>query len=148
MFNEDFYLPLYTDNKENQIFLIYKETQKWSSCKVIYVEGLPNIWGNAQIFPHIWGGRQSYMALQLLHSEFPYIWGKFDFLFYQCVVQLRYPEMLSHCLGLCAPFRVARNPDVGRQLVATRLIVAGEILCQEEPLIVGPNQVKTETVYF
>ena len=22
--------------------------------------------------------------LQLLHSEFPYIWGKFDFLFYQC----------------------------------------------------------------
>jgi hypothetical protein len=26
----------------------------------------------------------SYMTLQLLHSEFPYIWGKFDFLFYQC----------------------------------------------------------------
>ncbi len=24
-------------------------------------------------------------ALQLLHSEFPYIWGKFDFLFYQCM---------------------------------------------------------------
>ncbi len=24
------------------------------------------------------------MTLQLLHSEFPYIWGKFDFLFYQC----------------------------------------------------------------
>jgi hypothetical protein len=22
--------------------------------------------------------------LQLLHSEFPYLWGKFDFLFYQC----------------------------------------------------------------
>jgi hypothetical protein len=56
--------------------------------------------------------------------------------------------MLSHCLGLCAPFSVTRNPDVGRQLVATRRIVAGEILCQEEPLIVGPNQVTTETVYF
>jgi hypothetical protein len=28
----------------------------------------------------------SYMTLQLLHSEFPYIWGKFDFLFYQCIV--------------------------------------------------------------
>ncbi len=24
------------------------------------------------------------MTLQLLHSEFPYIWEKFDFLFYQC----------------------------------------------------------------
>ncbi len=24
------------------------------------------------------------MTLQLLHSKFPYIWGKFDFLFYQC----------------------------------------------------------------
>jgi hypothetical protein len=24
------------------------------------------------------------MTLQLLHSEFPYIEGKFDFLFYQC----------------------------------------------------------------
>ncbi len=37
-------------------------------------------------FPHILGspGPSSYMTLQLLHSEFPYIWGKFDFLFYQC----------------------------------------------------------------
>ncbi len=26
----------YTDKKENKIFLIYKEIQKWSSCKVIY----------------------------------------------------------------------------------------------------------------
>ncbi len=51
-------------------------------------------------------------------------------------------------IGLCAPFRVTRNPDVGRQLVATRRIVAGEILCQEEPLIVGPNQVQTETVFL
>ncbi len=39
----------YTDKKENQIFLIYKENSEWSSCKVIYEEGLPNIWGNAQI---------------------------------------------------------------------------------------------------
>ena len=30
----------YTDKKENQIFLIYKEIQ---SSKVIYEEGLPNI---------------------------------------------------------------------------------------------------------
>jgi hypothetical protein len=30
------------------------------------------------------GGGTHNMTLQLLHSEFPYIWGKFDFLFYQC----------------------------------------------------------------
>jgi hypothetical protein len=42
-----------TDKKENQIFLIYKEIQSGAVAK----EGLPNIWGNAQIFPHIWGGR-------------------------------------------------------------------------------------------
>ncbi len=28
------------------------------------------------------------MTLQLLHSEFPYIWGKLDFLFYQCILTL------------------------------------------------------------
>ncbi len=32
----------------------------------------------------ILGSPSSYMTLQLLHSEMPYIWGKFDFLFYQC----------------------------------------------------------------
>ncbi len=35
-------------------------------------------------FPHILGSSSSYMTLQLLRSEFPYIWGKFNFLFYQC----------------------------------------------------------------
>ena len=30
------------------------------------------------------GSPSSYMTLQLLHSEFPYIRGKFDYLFYQC----------------------------------------------------------------
>jgi hypothetical protein len=27
------------------------------------------------------------MTLQLLHSEFPYIWESFDFLFYQCSLE-------------------------------------------------------------
>jgi hypothetical protein len=36
-------------------------------------------------FPHILGSPSSYMTLQLLHSEFPSIGGKFSFLFYQCV---------------------------------------------------------------
>jgi hypothetical protein len=26
------------------------------------------------------------MTLQLIHSEFPYLWGKFDFLFCRCTV--------------------------------------------------------------
>ncbi len=34
------------------------------------------------------GSPSSYMTLQLLHSKFPYIWGKFSFLFYQCTLQL------------------------------------------------------------
>ncbi len=59
-----------SDKKENKIFLIKKEIKKWNSCKVIYEEGLPNMWGNAQIFPHIWGGRYSSKTLQLLHFEF------------------------------------------------------------------------------
>ncbi len=29
----------------------------------------PHIWGNAQIFNHIWGGRQSYMTLHPIPSE-------------------------------------------------------------------------------
>jgi hypothetical protein len=35
----------YTDKKEKEILPIYKEIQsvKWSSCKVIYKEVLPNI---------------------------------------------------------------------------------------------------------
>jgi hypothetical protein len=28
------------------------------------------------------------MTLQLLHSEFPYIFGKFYYLFYQCTVRV------------------------------------------------------------
>jgi hypothetical protein len=32
-----------TDEKENTIFLHIKGNSEWSSCKVIYEEGLPNI---------------------------------------------------------------------------------------------------------
>ncbi len=43
-------------------------------------------WINFFTFPHILGSPSSYMTLQPLPSEFPYIWGKFIFLFYQCGV--------------------------------------------------------------
>jgi hypothetical protein len=39
---------LHADEKENKIFLKYNDIQMGS-----HEEGLPNIWGNAQIFPHI-----------------------------------------------------------------------------------------------
>ncbi len=51
-----------------------------SSCKVIYEEGLLNIWGNAQIFSH---SRRTRGPLQLLPSEFPYM-RKISSFFYQC----------------------------------------------------------------
>ncbi len=41
---------------------------------------------NIYAFPHILGSPSSYMTLQLLHSEFPYIWGKLNFVFHQCTV--------------------------------------------------------------
>jgi hypothetical protein len=40
------------------------------------------------------------MTLQLLHSEFPYILGKFDFLFYQCTV---YSKVFPPISGYCSP---------------------------------------------
>jgi hypothetical protein len=40
---------------------------------------------NTCAFPHMLGSPSSYMTLQPLLSEFPYIRGKFYFLFYQCV---------------------------------------------------------------
>jgi hypothetical protein len=33
----------------------------------------PHKWGNICAFSHILGSPSSYMTLQLLHSEFPYI---------------------------------------------------------------------------
>jgi hypothetical protein len=40
------------------------------------------------------------MTLQLLHSEFPYIWGNFDFLFYQCRVKQLDAVNVTKFIGL------------------------------------------------
>jgi hypothetical protein len=37
-------------------------------------------------FTHILGSPSSYMTLQLIPSQFPYIWGKFRFLFFPCMI--------------------------------------------------------------
>jgi hypothetical protein len=79
----------YTDKKEKKIFLIYKEIQMGSVAKsymrrgfLIYEENLLFFRKYLDIYEE--DVTHTYMTLQLLHSEFPYIWGKFLFLFYQC----------------------------------------------------------------
>ncbi len=78
---------LYTD-KKNQIFLIYKEIQDGAISKSYCIWLTDGLLIYGEIIEHfliyILGSPSWYMTLQLLHSEFPYIWGKFDFLFYQC----------------------------------------------------------------
>jgi hypothetical protein len=37
------------------------------------------------------------MTLQLIHSEFSYIWGKFDFLFYQCKLSVCVSQEVGGC---------------------------------------------------
>ncbi len=77
----------YTDKKENQIFLIYREIQSGAVAKSFMTNGLL-IYG--EIFSHflinVLGSPSTYMTLQLLHSEFPYIWGKFYLIFFQCTI--------------------------------------------------------------
>jgi hypothetical protein len=53
-------------------FSSYIRNSEWSSCKVI-TNGLLIYRGNICAFPHLLGSPSSYMTLQLLHSEFPYI---------------------------------------------------------------------------
>jgi hypothetical protein len=62
----------HTDKKEKKIFLIYNEIQNGAVAKSYMTNGLL-IYGEICAFPHILGSPSSYMTLQLLHSEFPYI---------------------------------------------------------------------------
>ncbi len=75
-----------TDKKENFIFLIYKEIQAGAVAKsYMTIDQRPaHIWLNICAFPRILGSPSSYTILEPIQSEFPYIWGKFNFLFYQC----------------------------------------------------------------
>ncbi len=63
-----------------------------SSCLVIYEEGLPNIWGNVQIFSHM---RRPLVIYNFATAPFwvSLYMRKFDFLFYQCT-------FFVHILGL------------------------------------------------
>jgi hypothetical protein len=72
---------VYTDKKENRIFLIHKKIQSGAVAKSYMTNGLL-IWGNICAFPHILGNPSSYMILQLLHSEIPYTVYEENFLFF------------------------------------------------------------------
>lgn len=42
---------------------------------------------------------------------------------------------------VCRPFKVAQNDVMGRYLIATRDIQAGEVMLKEKPIIAGPSQI-------
>ncbi len=71
-FPEELELLLYTNKKENKIFLIYKENKR-DRVQSHMRQRTSHICGKICAFPHILGSPSSYMTLQLLHSEFPYI---------------------------------------------------------------------------
>jgi hypothetical protein len=65
---------LHTDKKENLIFLIYKEIQN-GAVAMSYMTNDLLICGEmfALFLIYVLGNPSSYMTLQLLHSEIPYI---------------------------------------------------------------------------
>jgi hypothetical protein len=80
------YKYTYIVKKENLIFLIYKEIQTGAVAKsyirkgfLIYEEMRKYLVIFEEAVSHIW-------LCELLPSEFPYIRGKLNFLFYQCAV--------------------------------------------------------------
>ncbi len=88
-----------TDKKENQIFLTYKDIQDGVVASHIWLTASsymgkyllirsPSSYVTLLISSYSMYIRSpsSYVTLQLLHSEFPFIWGKFHFLFYQCAM--------------------------------------------------------------
>ncbi len=75
----------YTDKKENQKFSSYVRKFRMEQLHShIWLMATSYMRKYLRISSYIIGSPSSYMTLQLLHSEFPYIWGKFYFLFYQC----------------------------------------------------------------
>ncbi len=70
-----------TDQKENIIFLIYKEIQRDRVQSHIWLMASSYMVKNVCAFPHILGRHSSYMTLHPIPSEYPYIWGNFIFFF-------------------------------------------------------------------
>ncbi len=49
----------------------------------------------------------AYMTLHAIPSEFPYVWGKFDFLFYQCILK---DECYKYNCKSVVYYRILPNP--------------------------------------
>ncbi len=75
----------YTDKKENLISS-YLRKFRWELLQShIWLTASSNMTKYLLISSFcILGSPSSYMTLQPLRSKFPYIWGKFNILFYQC----------------------------------------------------------------
>jgi hypothetical protein len=75
----------YTDKKENEIFLICKEIQMGLVAKSYMRKGFL-IYEEMRKYLTIYeDALESYITLQSIPSEFPYVRRKFDFLFYECM---------------------------------------------------------------
>ncbi len=95
----------------NQIFLIYKKIQNGAIAKSYMRKGFL-IYEEMHKYLTIYEEAVSHvcMSLQLLHYEFPDIWGKFTFLFYQCT------PFLSNWLGPWEALHLMTcKPDMHRQ---------------------------------
>ncbi len=79
----------YTDKKENQISSYLRKFRMEQLQSRIWLRASSYMgkyfrissYTYQEALPHIW-----VMTLQLLHSEFPYIWGKFNFFFISAVL--------------------------------------------------------------
>ncbi len=88
------YRTYYTDKKEKKIFLVYKEIQNGAVAKSYTQLTASSYMENICTFPHKLGSPSSYMTLQLRHSEFLYIWGKLDFLWFSFLSVYTVPSPL------------------------------------------------------
>jgi hypothetical protein len=129
---------LYTDKKEEKIFLVYKEIQKGTVARHIWLTA-SSYMTNICAFPHILGSPSSYMTLQPLPSEFPYTRGKLYFLFYQCNadrkalthVLFMAPASLFSCFYIQNTAQSTRKPFLSEEILK---ILKG--LCQEMNILI------------
>jgi hypothetical protein len=82
-----FYVGLYTDKKENKIFLIYKEIQMGSGAKSYMRNGFLILYEEMHKYFYHTYMRRSLVIYDFAPdpSEFPIICGIFSFFFYQCI---------------------------------------------------------------
>ncbi len=104
---EEITRKVYTATKENQIFLIYIRKFRMEQLH-------SHIWLTAsswEIFAHFLMYYEA-LPLQLLHSEFPYIWGKLDFLFYQCRINFHLSKFVEVWSTLDPPYTVHETDQI------------------------------------